>query len=145
MHDTKLDSLEKKILKLNEQMSTLKEKREALESKARSLAQVRVRAHKLTRIFEIRMVNGVQKSLKMFYRRYQAICLFMKNQIDLKERGALTLYRILTSFSFVCRFLCMLDITEVLSKSLCLEQIGSVTVLHLETLNNRLYVRHLMN
>ena len=33
----------------------------------------------------------------------------------------------------------MLDITEVLSKSLCLEQIGFVTVLHLETLNNRLY------
>ena len=33
----------------------------------------------------------------------------------------------------------MLDITEVLTKSLCLEQIGTVTVLHLETLNKRLF------
>ena len=33
----------------------------------------------------------------------------------------------------------LMDIAEVLTKGLCLEQIGSVTVLHLDTLNKRLF------
>ena len=42
-------------------------------------------------------------------------------------------------FYWGCRFLCMMDITEALTKSLCLEQIGTVTVLHLGALNRRLF------
>ena len=139
LHDEKLQCIEEKLEVMNEQMEKLEKKREVAETKARENAQVRVRAHKLTRIFEIHMVHGVHKSLKMLYRRYHAFSIFMKNEVDSKEKGALRVYRILTNFHLVCCFLSMLDITEVLTKSLCLEQIGSVTVLHLETLNKRLF------
>ena len=138
--DERLNSVEEKLTALNKAIETLRNKREITETKARELAQVRVQAHKLTRIYEIRMVNGMNKSLKMLYRRYCALCLFMKKQVDAKDPGALRVYRILLNLHCVCRFLCMLDITETLTKSLCLEQIGSVTVLHLSTLNNRLFV-----
>ena len=83
---------------MNEWMEKLKQKRQVAEKKARDIARIRVRAHKLTRIFEIRMVNGVNKSLKMLYRRYHALRLFMKKEVDEKEKGALRIYRILTNF-----------------------------------------------
>ena len=139
LHDERLKSIHEKLEELDEQMEKLETKRGVAETKAKEVAEVRVRAHKLTRIYEIRMVNGIHKSLKMLYRRYHALCIFIKNEVDLKEKGALRVYRILTSFHWVCRFLCMMDITEALTKSLCLEQIGSVTVLHLEALNRRLF------
>ena len=139
MHDEKLESIEEKLEELNKQSEMIKADREVAETKIRDVAQVRVRAQKLTRIFEIRMVNGIHKSLKMLYRRYHALCIFMKNEVDSKEKGALRVYRILTSFHWVCRFLCMMDITEALTKSLCLEQIGTVNVLHLGALNRRLF------
>ena len=65
--------------------------------------------------------------------------MFFSNEVEAKEEGALLIWRKMTNFPRVCRFLSLLDITEVLTKSLCLEQIGSVTVLHLDTLNNRLF------
>ena len=98
LHDEKLQSIEEKLDVMNQQMEKLEQKRQEAEKKARDIAQVRVRAHKLTRIFEIRMVNGVNKSLKMLYRRYHALSLFMKKEVDAKEKGALRIYRILTNF-----------------------------------------------
>ena len=139
MHDEKLESIEEKLEELNKQSKMIKADRIVAETKAREVSQIRVRAQKLTRIYEIRMVNRIHKSLKMLYRRYPALCIFMKTEVDSKEKGELRVYRILTSFHWVCRFLCMMDITEALTKSLCVEQIGTVTVLHLGALNCRLF------
>ena len=55
MHDEKLKSIEEKLEELNKQSEMIKAEREVAETKAREVAQVRVRAQKLTRIFEIRM------------------------------------------------------------------------------------------
>ena len=75
----------------------------------------------------------------MLERRYVALCQFFKKEVEKKADGALLVWHNLISFPRVCRLLSLLDITEVLSKGLCLEQIGSVTVLHLETLNKRIF------
>ena len=138
-NDSDLQTIKAQAAQLGLALDGLHEKRQKLEQAAKENAERRTRAHKLTRIFEIRMVNGVHKSLLMLKRRYIALLCFFSNEVEAKEEGALLIWRKMTSFPRVCRFLSLLDITEVLTKSLCLEQIGSVTVLHLDTLNNRLF------
>ena len=137
--NSKLKTVEERSAELEQDQEILRTKSDELEKLAKKNAERKIRAHKLTRIFEIRMVNGVYKSLKMLERRYEAHVRFFKNEVDENAEGSLLCLRILISFSSVCRFLSLLDITETLTKALCLEQIGSVTVLHLETLNNRLF------
>ena len=85
------------------------------------------------------MVNGVYKSLNMLYRRYEALVCFFKDEVEEGTKGSLLILRQLTSFHFVCRFLSLVDVTEVLTKGLCLEQMHSVTVLHIGTLNKEIF------
>ena len=64
---------------------------------------------------------------------------FFEKEVIAEEEGSLLCWRILTSFSNVTRFLSVLDITENLTKALCMEQIVSLTVLHLDTLKKRIF------
>ena len=137
--DPEAKTVDEQTEKIEKALECLRLKHEQLENLAKENAERRIRAHKLTRIFEIRMVNGVLKALLMLERRYVALCRFFEKEVIAKEQGSLLCLRILTNFSKVSRFLSLLDITENLTKALCLEKIGSVTVLHLDTLNKRLF------
>ena len=84
---------------------SLKKKRDELVRISKENAAQRIRAHRLTRIFEIRMVNGVLKSLQIFERRYKALSIFFEKEVEQKKEGALLIWRTLTSFTNVCRLL----------------------------------------
>ena len=87
--DPNLKNIKELSAKLEEAMVVLNVKQAKLEKLAKEKAEQRIRAHKLTRILEIRMVYGKHKSLKMFERRYVALCQFFEKEVENRESGAL--------------------------------------------------------